>query len=118
MIEIIQTELHIDEDRQYWSCWLQITQDTESWMLPTTAPGTLTEGELQAHFDAREAELWRVAQAKQYTPDVFERVPLKRLLKAFALVVLDEVNILRGAVGLGERTQEQIVSAIKAKLRE
>ena len=117
MIEIIQAELYIDEDMQYWSCWLEITQDTEAWMLPTTAPGTLAEGELQAHFDIREAELWRVAQVKQYTPDVFERIPLKRLLKAFALVVLDEINILRQAAGLAERTPEQIVSAIKVKLR-
>lgn len=117
MIEILDAELHTDLDTAYWSCWLEITQAAESWMLPTTAPGTLTEGELQAHFDAREADLWRVAQVKQYTPDVFERVPLKRVLKAFALVVLDEVNILRAEAGLSERTADQIVSAIKAKLR-
>ena len=118
MIEIVQAELFENEAGNYWSCWLQITQDTESWMLPTTAPGIKSEGELQAHFDTREADLWRVAQAKQYTPDVFERVPQKKVLKAFALVVLDEINILRGAAGLAERTQEQIVSAIKGKLRE
>ncbi len=118
MIEIIQIELITDEDREFWACWLEISQGAEAWMLPTTAPGTFAEGELQAHFDARLAELWRVAQAKQYTPDVFERIPLKRLLKAFALVVLDELNILRQAAGLAERTPDQIVTAIKGKLRE
>lgn len=118
MIEIVQAELITDEDGSYWSCWLEISQDSEAWMLPTTAPGTLIEGDLQAHFDTQEAELWRVAQAKEYAPDVYERVPSKRVLKAFALVVLDEVNILRSAAGLAERTPEQIVSAIKAKLRE
>jgi len=38
------------------------------------------------------------------------------VLKAFALVVLDEINILRGVAGLAERTPDQIVIAIKAKL--
>lgn len=99
-----------------WVCWLEISQGPESYMLPTTAPGDLDEGDLQAHFDAREAELWAVAQAKQYPVDLFERVPVKRVLKAFALVVLDEVNILRGAAGLPERTANQIITAIKGKL--
>jgi len=90
----------------------------DSWMLPTTAPGTLQQADLQAHFDAQEAELWRVAQEKRYPVDVWERIPLKRLLKAFALVVLDEINILRQRAGLAPRTADQIVGAIKAKLRE
>jgi len=37
-------------------------------------------------------------------------------LKAFALVVLDEINILRVAAGLPERTVQQLKSAVKAKL--
>ncbi len=81
------------------------------------APGTLQQVELQAHFDAQEADLWRVAQQKRYTVDVWERIPLKRLLKAFALVVLDEINILRTRAGLVPRTADQIVTAIKAKLK-
>lgn len=118
MIEIVSAELITSEDRSArWSCWLEITQAAESWMLPTTAPGTLAEGELQAYFDTREAELWGVAQAKAYPVDVFERVAVKRVLKAFALVVLDEVNILRVEAGLTERTADQIITAIKARLR-
>jgi hypothetical protein len=118
MIEIVSAELQTDEETITWTCWLQLTQGPESWMLPATAPGELAEGDLQAYFDAREAELWRVAQAKQYTIDLYERVPLRRLLRAFALVVLDEVNILRGAAGLQERTPDQIVTAIKARLKQ
>jgi hypothetical protein len=86
-------------------------------MLPATAPGALALAELQARFDAREAELWRVAQAKRYAADVWERIPLKRLLKAEALVIMDEINILRQRAGLAPRTADQIVTAIKAKLR-
>lgn len=120
MIEILDAELHTDlvTDESYWSCWLEIAQDSISWMLPTTAPGTLAESELQAHFDAREAELWQVAQAKRYAADVYEHIAARRVLKAFALVVLDEVNLLRAQAGMPERTADQIVTAIKAKLRE
>ena len=117
MIEIVDAELVSDVDGPYWSCWLEITQGPEAWMLPTTAPGSLGKGDLQGHFDANEDELWTVAQAKQYSVNIFERVPLKRVLKAFALVVLDEINILRGVAGLAERTPSQIITAIKAKLR-
>jgi len=37
-------------------------------------------------------------------------------LKAFALVVLDEINILRVAAGLPERTVQQLKNAVKTKL--
>ena len=37
-------------------------------------------------------------------------------LKAFALVVLSEINILRVAAGLPERTVQQLKDAVKAKL--
>ncbi len=37
-------------------------------------------------------------------------------LKAFALVVLDEINILRVAAELPERTVAQLKTAIKTKL--
>lgn len=125
MIEIIQAEQH--ESGVYWHCWLEVSQEGESWMLPASAPGRLTAEELQAHFDAREAGLWRVAQVKRYTPDVFERLPLKRLLKAVALVMLDDgnrqtekINELCRIAGIQElpgRTPNQVVSAIKEKLR-
>jgi hypothetical protein len=118
MIEIVQAEQAEQLDSVVWACWLQITQGAEAWMLPATAPGTLAAGELQAYFDAQEADLWRVAQAKQYTVDVWERIPLKRLLKAEALVIMDEINILRQRAGLPVRTADQIVTAIKANLRQ
>lgn len=37
-------------------------------------------------------------------------------MKAFALVVIDEINILRNAAGLNERTIVQLKAAIKNKL--
>lgn len=117
MISIIIAELS-SEDAPVWACWLEISQGEETWMLPATAPGTLAEGELQAHFDAMESYLWGVAQAKQYEADLYQHIAAKRVLKAFAGVVLDEINILRGVAGLPERTGEQLRQAIKAKLRQ
>lgn len=38
------------------------------------------------------------------------------VLKAFALVVLDEINLLRVNAGLTERTKEQLKQAINSKL--
>ena len=37
-------------------------------------------------------------------------------LKAFAIVVLDEINLLRVNAGLSERTITQLKTAVKAKL--
>lgn len=117
MIEIITAEYTENAfGGTYWACWLEISLGEETWMLPATAPGELVEGELQAFFDAKESELWAVAQAKQHTVDLYQHVAVKRVLKAFALVALDEFNILRGEHSLPERTAEQLKAAIKAKL--
>lgn len=118
-IEIIDTKKFTDEEinQQYWHCELEITQGTQTWALPATAPGTLSKAGLQAYFDAREAELWRMAQAKQYPADVYERLPGRRVLKAFAAVVLEEINILRQQYSLPDRTAAQMVNAIKTKLK-
>lgn len=39
-------------------------------------------------------------------------------LKAFALIVLDEINILRAAAGLVARTPAQLKTAHRAKLNQ
>lgn len=127
MIEIVQAEFISDESGSYWSCWLEINQGTENWMLPATAPGDVLEADLQAYFDARQAELWRVAQAKQYPVDVFERISPKRILKELALIQLDDSNRktrkinelcqIAGIAELPEVTQEQSIALLKSRLR-
>jgi hypothetical protein len=42
----------------------------------------------------------------------------ERLIRALALVVLDEVNALRSNAGLGTRSTAQLVNAIKTKVAE
>jgi hypothetical protein len=116
MIEILLTELTDINGSQHWVVWLQITQNGECWMLPTTAPGTLAENELQAHFEAQEDELWGVAQEKQYTPDILKRVPSQRLLEAIALTMLDEFNVLRAEQGMPPLAEEEMIEIIKEKL--
>ena len=44
------------------------------------------------------------------------RIDDERVLRAFAEVVLDEINILRGQHGLTARTLSQLVTAIKGKI--
>ena len=38
------------------------------------------------------------------------------LMEAVLLVIKDEINALRAEAGLGERTTEQVVNAVSAKL--
>lgn len=75
-------------------------------------------GDLQAALDAREAELWQIAQAVGKEVDLYQVTP-KRLLKAFALVMLDELNAVRQnpTAVLPARTANQLEAALKAKLK-
>ncbi|MEE9365457.1 MAG: hypothetical protein V3W44_02120 [Dehalococcoidales bacterium] len=117
MIEIISAELLSEEGAaDTWICWLEISQMGQTWMLPATASGGLLEGELQAHFDGRGGGLWQIADAEQYAPDIYEHLMSRRVLKAFAAVMLDELNILRQQHGLAARTAGQLRDAIKGKL--
>lgn len=79
--------------------------------------GLPLEGNLQAALDAREAELWAAASAGGKAMALYEQIALNRVLKAFALVTMDEINVLRQRAGLALRTAGQIDDAIKAKLK-
>lgn len=119
MLEIVNAQLAGDTELggDHWVCLLEIDKDGQAWMLPATAPSDLMESELQAHFDAREAGLWEIAQRKQYTSDIYEWLEPRHVLKAFAGVMLDEINALRQQHGLAARTAEQLGDAIKGKLQ-
>ena len=45
-----------------------------------------------------------------------DEIDNKRVLRAFAEVVMDEINILRGQHALADRTLSQLVTAIKNKI--
>lgn len=119
MIVIISVELTSnEEDGSSWVCWLKISQDAQTWMLPATAPGGLLESELQAYFDKQEAELWRVADTKRYAPDVYRYTKPERVLKALSGVLLNEINFLRSRSGVRDPiTKEDLERAIEKKLR-
>lgn len=115
-IEIISTKKKAIENLTVWVCNLDISQLGQTYSLPVVAPGSLAKGELQNHFDAIEARLWTIAETKAVMPDIFD-LSLERVLKALALVVIDEINILRTSHGLSVRDESQIVGAIKNKLQ-
>lgn len=121
MIEILQSKLTTEvteKETNYWACWLQLTQGDESWMLPITAPGELEKIELQTYFEMQEFRLWQMAYESQYPHDFYECIPTEQSLKAVALVTLSEINILRQRAGLPERTTEQLINAVKEKLKQ
>jgi hypothetical protein len=116
-IEIIDKILQDTDDFPLWAISIEITDGVDTYLLPTTEPGTTAEIDLQTVLDSREAELFQVAEQKGILPDaVFTLTSEKRIIKAFALVVLDEINLLRTEAGLTARTTEQLRQAIKNKL--
>lgn len=110
MIEIIETR-NLGEAR---AVDMVITNAGQSYFYQLG--GLPLTGDLQAILNAQEADLWALASADARPVDLYE-LALKRVLKAFALVTLDEINILRQRAGLALRTAGQIDDAIKAKLR-
>ena len=78
--------------------------------------GLSLTGDLQAILDARESELFQAASAAGVTFEVYDLIE-RRIIKALALVIMDELNILRALHGLPDRTPGQIKTAIKSKLQ-
>jgi len=64
----------------------------------------ITQQQIDAHDDTRKTEEADIEQ-------IFDPT-----LKAFALTVLSEINILRTNAGLPERTVQQLKNAVKANL--
>lgn len=117
MIEILDTTVTYDpttNDPISRSVSIAITQSGQTFKwhvggLPLT-------GNLQSILDINEAELWSAAQAQGKPHNLFTERQ-EKIIKAFALVVMDEINILRTRAGLQARTISQIETAIKTKLK-
>lgn len=118
MIEIIQTitEFNMDTGQPSSRACLIIASNGGGQAFMLDVGNLPLEGDLQAVLNGREAELFAAAQAAGRVVDLYE-LTLKRVLKAFALVVLDEINILRQRAGLPLRTAGQIDDAVKNKLK-
>ena len=80
---------------KYWI----ITGDVVT-LMDQAAMDVVDAAELEAQRDAAAAELDQV----------------ENILRAFMLIVLDELNILRGNDGLADRTVAQLRNAIRGKL--
>ena len=63
----------------------------------------------------KDAEI-AVANADRDRRTAKHRIDDERVLRAFAEIVMDEINILRGEHGLAARTLSQLVTAIKGKI--
>lgn len=113
-IEIVSER--IDNENEIKTADIEITDagTTYAWRVG----GIPIAEDTQTHLDSRVDELWRVAEQKGEPVDTLAQQPTRALLKAFALLVLDELNTLRAEHGLPQRTPQQLVNAIKNKLRE
>lgn len=117
MIEILETKIENDINTGQpvkRSVEAIITSGPSSYLL--SIGGLPLTGNLQAILDAREAEFWTQAEAGGRPADLYE-ITTKRALRAFALVMLDEINILRVQAGLSARTAAQAQAALLAKLK-
>jgi hypothetical protein len=87
----------------------------------TATPAQKAQGAaIVAAFDfsdtADAAWLSQAAKAAAATGLDLGTSPTERLIRALALVVLDEVNTIRTGLSLSPRTVGQLISAIKAKV--
>lgn len=116
MLKLINAVMQSVGGQQSWKCWLSITKNSDTWILQANAPGNTEYGALQAYFEPQEADLWEIAQLEGYQDDIFERTTPKALLRALALVTLDEINALRTRAGMPARTITQLINAVRDKL--
>lgn len=117
MIEILETKIENDINTgqpSKRSVEVVITSGPSSYLL--SIGGLPLTGNLQTLLDSQESQRWAEAQAGGRVVDLYE-VTTKRALRAFALVMLDEINILRVQAGLQARTGAQAQAALLAKLK-
>lgn len=102
-----------------------VTSEGLVWFKDTATPAQKTQAAaIVASIDPSQAAdlTYQAQQAKtaaQVSIDIGALQnggPTDRLVRALALVVLDEVNILRTAASLAPRTAAQLITAIKAKI--
>lgn len=115
-IEIISTNNYIADptNEAFRQVEIIVTSGATSYLW--SVGGLPPTGNLQPVLDAREAELFAAAAAVGRPVDLYE-LTVKRVLKSFTLVMLDEINILRVQAGLTARTGAQAEAALKAKLK-
>lgn len=116
-IEIIETQIVGDpftNEPLSRAVNIVITSGSESYLY--SVGGLPLTGSLQTVLDAQEADIFTLAQAGGEPVDLYE-LTVRKVLKAFALVTLDEINILRVQAGLTPRTPAQAHAALKSKMK-
>ncbi len=93
------TYARVIREKQRWSCWLEISRKDKSWLLPTAAPDSLSNEELQEYFEAQENHLWEVAEQEPYP--------------AFSHAILEEINYLRKEQGDKPINEEEFMTSVR-----
>ena len=88
------------------------TSPKKYWKVAADSTVTLMDAGEQATADAQEAAE-KLVKERNLQKNVVDN---QKAIKAFALVVLDEINVIRANAGMSARTQQQLIDAIKAKI--
>ena len=99
--------------------WLEVPRDTanEALLLSVPVRYLVLTGDVLAEMDASaKAAVDAAALIVQRDSAVAQLEQQEDIIRAFMLIVLDEVNTLRVAAGLAERTETQLRTAIRNRL--
>lgn len=94
---------------EWWHNPVQPKCDQKYWKNDNDVLKEMTQAEKDS-LDQAESDV--IAQAEDNAKDIDN---LDKLIRSFAMTVLDEINILRVKAGESERTIAQLKSAVKTK---
>lgn len=109
------------------TAYIEIAEGQEAYYY--AVPDIPLGADVQTVLEARAAELWAAAQARGETADPLSRIDLlqTQVIKALALVLLDEINLLREAIvffhpgaasELPQRTVDQLKTVIRQRMKD
>ncbi len=106
---------HLGQHGKDWSFFESVNEfETQHASQAAMDASLITYAADQANIDATLVQL-ELDEETQRVKDTFDDKE-RRLLRAFAEVIKDEINILRGQHGLADRTLAQLRTAIKNKV--
>jgi hypothetical protein len=89
----------------------------QAWLSKGNFPSRIaTEAELGEVLVAYSLRPIPAGVLQGYDDKIVDELDTMKILRAFSLVVLDEINILRAQHALADRTPAQLKAAVRAKL--
>lgn len=117
MIELLSAKFTIDGDgNRYWACKIRVTDGDETAYEIYRHLPPMPVGDLSSYLADKEAEYLEDVQTQGRS--LLTEAPMRELIIAILLLILDQLNILRAQHELPEISRRQAILAIKQKLEE